>query len=87
MFATFDNSHPYLHRASPIMLATVKGPDTEVADEIAVKHVILNVLQMVKEDADISEAEYKCQLRALYDLESETQKRLDSQSKASGSCW
>ena len=84
MLAEFDDSHPYLHRASPITLAVVGDPDPGTAEEIAVKHVILHILKIVKEDADISDTAYKAQLRALYDLEAETRERLGRQNRSSG---
>jgi hypothetical protein len=84
VLATFDSSHPYLSRASPINLADVDNPDPEIAEEIAVKHVILHMLKMVKEDADISDDVYKKELGALYKLEGETEDCLDRQSRSSG---
>lgn len=84
MLAKFDSSHPYLSRASPIKLADVENPDPEIAEEIAVKHVILHLLKMAKEDANISEKRYKNELGALRDIEGETKTCLDRQSRPSG---
>jgi hypothetical protein len=84
MFAKFDNSHPYLSRASPIKLADVENPDPEIAEEIAVKHVILNTLKMAKEDAGISNKTYRNELGALRDIEGETKGCLARQSRPSG---
>lgn len=84
LLAKFDSSHPYLSRASPIKLADVENPDPEITDEIAVKHVILKMLKIAKEDAQVSEKTYKNQLRFLCDIEGETRDFLKRQSRPSG---
>ncbi|KAJ5778614.1 hypothetical protein N7520_001860 [Penicillium odoratum] len=52
--AWFDLSHPYLYRASPIMLARIGKTDEKEARLIGVKQAILYLLDMVQEDSGIN---------------------------------
>lgn len=84
VLAEFDHSHPYLNRASPIMLANVGNSDEKTSTEIAVKHIILRLLKIAKEDAGVSEKTYTSELRALSNIEGETKRCLDRQTQPSG---
>ncbi|KAJ5341876.1 hypothetical protein N7541_011000 [Penicillium brevicompactum] len=84
VLAEFDDSHPYLGRASPIKLADVENSDKEVINGIAVKHIILRLLRMVKEDSGADDDEYHRDYPKLSDFEHETKESLARQSRPSG---
>lgn len=50
--AVFDNTHPYLQRASPVKLAWISTLGSEKATEIAAIYTIELLLKIAKEDAD-----------------------------------
>ncbi|KAJ5273900.1 hypothetical protein N7478_009025 [Penicillium angulare] len=77
--ATFDESHPYLNRASPIMLARLPKSEDKGAISLGMKKLILYLLNMAKEDAGLSseDSDYAFQLRLVKDLEKEIQSGID----------
>lgn len=83
LFAKFTG-HPYLTRASPIKLINVNNPDPEIAQEIGVKSVILYLLKMVKDDANLSQNVYEIELPNLKRIEDETSTSLSTQNRPIG---
>lgn len=73
--AWFDKSHPYLDRASPVLLMKVcDGMDPHAADSLGIKKLILYLIWMLKEDAALNdEAMYMTELPVLRKLELEVE--------------
>ncbi|KAJ5573121.1 hypothetical protein N7450_010105 [Penicillium hetheringtonii] len=79
--AWFDKSHPYLHRASPILMATVDEKlnlPLSAAAALGIKKVIIYLLWMLKDDAGLlpNDLQYAIQLRTLKNLEMEIESDL-----------
>ena len=76
--AWFDESNPYLSRASPITLAYLPTDDADTAVSLGVKKAILFLLGMAKEDAGFESTDltYATELPHLRDLEIEIENRL-----------
>ncbi|KAJ5782145.1 hypothetical protein N7457_003919 [Penicillium paradoxum] len=83
MFAKFTGD-PYLSRASPIKLCHVHNPDPEIAQEIGVKSVILYLLSIVKDDADLDQKAYETESPNVRRIECETIQSLSAQNKPIG---
>lgn len=76
--AWFDSSHPFLGRASPLLLAHVSNMGEDAAISLGMKKLILYLLNMLKEDAGITsdDEKYRNQLRTLRRLEVEIEDRI-----------
>ncbi|KAJ5312946.1 hypothetical protein PENANT_c018G03111 [Penicillium antarcticum] len=76
--ARFSDSHPYLNRASPIHLAYVVTNNVDAARSLGIKHLILYILNMAKEDAGMEDTGYSKELCILQALEEECKRALNS---------
>lgn len=76
--ALFDDSNPYLSRASPVLLMNIPSMNEESAHSLGVKKVVLFLLNMLKEDAGITSSDetYVRKLKTLRELEVEIEGRL-----------
>ncbi|KAJ5929738.1 hypothetical protein N7454_006688 [Penicillium verhagenii] len=76
--AWFDKGDPYLSRASPIMLDKCPKMDEKAACSFGVKHLMLYLLNMVKEDAGVDSgmSTYSCDYPFLKALEMELIQRI-----------
>jgi hypothetical protein len=77
--AVFDNSDPFLSRASPIFLLNVNQMGANQAESLGFKKVILYLLNMMRQDANLErkDPEYIEDLRVLQDLEHEVELQIE----------
>lgn len=78
--AWFGPGHPFLSRASPLLLAHVSDLEEELAISFGTKKLILYLLNMLKEDADVtfSDKRYRYQFWNLGKLEAEIEDRINA---------
>ncbi|KAJ5757084.1 uncharacterized protein N7511_007266 [Penicillium nucicola] len=76
--AHFNGAHPYLNRASPIHLAYVITSNDDSAMALGVKHLILYILNIAKEDAGLDDCGYPKELGVLQALEDECNATLET---------
>ncbi|CAI7642333.1 unnamed protein product [Penicillium manginii] len=77
--AVFDDSDPFLSRASPIFLLNVNQMGANQAESLGFKKVILYLLNMMRQDANLErkDPEYIEDLRVLQDLEHEVELQIE----------